>query len=212
MKNVAHTAPEAANKKVHTVAKGTLSLAAQHNKRSTDKDALQKEAEQMPQAAEQALAAAAQALHDQATGKGEVGKAPEKQAEVAIEEIPRVVFRADVRGTAFAFWVDTMSLEKDTIIMLDMTHGKEKEEVPLAFYKTLKPMESKQRDKAVAALTEKLGINRIIVRDRLLKSHVLERDTEGKVEAKHVADLEKSLLKAVEQFKQAISAAFANAA
>lgn len=201
MQHAIANAHKTAEKKTHTVAKGTLSLAGEHNKRSTDVDAMKKEADQMPQAAEQALAVAAQALHD--------GK-PLPQAEIG--EIPRVVFRSDVRGTAFAFWVDTMSLEKDTITMLDMTHGKEKEEVPLAFYKTLRPMETKQRDKAVAALIEKLGISRIIVRDRLLKAHVLERDTEGKVEKTDVANLEKKLLMAVEQFKSAISQAFASAA
>lgn len=196
---VAHAVQVAEQKKARTVAKGTLSLSGHANKRSTDADNVQ-----MPAVAEDALAQAAQALHDVATKAVEQVAPVQTTSHIDLSEIPRVVFRCDVRNSVFVFWVDTMDLHKKTISMLDMTHGSEREEVPVDFYKTLRPMEQKAQDKAVKQLTEKLGINRLVVRSRLLKSHMLERDTEGKVDEKSIEALKANLLQAVEQFKLAI--------
>ena len=204
MKNAAHPAANE-TKKVHTVAKGTLSLAAQHNKRSTDKDALQKEAEQMPQAAEQALAAAAQALHDQETGKGEVGvdlasKTPANNVEQMDADIPRIVVREGLRGEKLVFFVDSET-PQGTIEMYDTASPKaEKEVVKVLFYKqaTGPIKDVKEKDKVVSAVVKAFNFPRIILRERLVKENSkIQQDDNGKANTVDLNDYKEKLIAAI---------------
>lgn len=216
MQHAIASATKAHEKKTHTVGKGTLSLAGNMNKRSTDNPAgnQQKAETSMPQAAEAALVSAVQTLHDDATKEIAVNttKAAEKPAEtpnnvVEMGDIPAIVPRIDLLGNRVLFLVKTQNPDTGEIHYYNLKDGTVNV-APVEYYRSTNPVEQEDViSKMVNQFMSKTGSKNVILRKRLIKGHVLERDEDGKVDAKSVDTLKDNLLKALDQFRQAILSA-----
>jgi hypothetical protein len=169
----------------HKNAEQKKPVSLDHNKRAEDKAA----DKAMPEAAEKALQVAAQALHDGVSNVSSIDA-----------DIPRIVVRQDVRGKQYVFFVDSEDRAAGTIEMFDVSTGKaEKETVKVEFYKqATKPVENvKEKDKAVEAVIKTFGVQRVIVRARLVKEGSLQQDDEGKSNNVDVDAFKKRLIAAV---------------
>lgn len=205
-------AQKANEKKTHTVAKGTLSLAGDMNKRSTDKDSHTLANDTMPAAAEKALVDAAQALHDTVTKAATVAAGPQDSKKTDngfdLGEFPMIVPRVDLLQNRVIFLAHTQKKDTGEIQYINLKDGV-LNTAPVEYYRSTKPVDEEATLKdMVRKFSSLTGSKNFHLRKRLVKSHVLERDEDGKVDAKGLDDLQVKLLKAVKQFEDAIKAAF----
>lgn len=199
-----------AHKKAEEKKTDTLSLP--HNKRATDADAQKPANDAMPQAAEKALQVAAQALHDGATSTVTQIKPSSAGKPVELGDVPAIVPRIDLLQNRVLFLVKTENIETGEISYFNVKDGTINV-APVEYYRSTKPVEEDDViSKMVNQFMSKTGSKNVILRKRLIKNHMLERDSEGKVDAKGLDALQASLLKAVKQFEQAIAEAFKSAA
>jgi hypothetical protein len=119
-----------------------------------------------------------------------------KEAEQkSIKAPPAVVFRKDLLNNRVAFLADTQNREADTIQYWDGKKGSKPTEVSMQYYKSTKPIESQEEvTKFVQDFSKEFGTKELVVRQRLLKSSVLDRDSEGKVDKTEIEAWKQKLL------------------
>lgn len=115
---------------------------------------------------------------------------------------PAIVPRRDLLGNRVLFLADTQNRETGSIQYWDGKKGSKLATAPLAFYKSTKPIDSEEEvKKFVQDYSKEFGQKEFILRQRLIKGSVLERDEDGKVDK---VDVEALKVKLMQAFKDAL--------
>ena len=134
----------------------------------------------------------------------EANKAMEQQApakkvaQPIVGTAPAIVPRKDLLNNNILFLADTQNRDDNSIQYWDGKKGSQPTSVSLAFYKSTKPIESEEEvKKLVQDFSKQFGKKEVILRQRLIKESVLNRDADGKAEKTDVDAYKQKLIAAI---------------
>lgn len=112
--------------------------------------------------------------------------------------VPAIVVRKDLLGNRILFLADTQDLATGSIQYWDGKKGSKPATAPIEFYKSTKPIENGEEvKKLVQDYSKEFQQKEVVLRQRLIKSTVLNRDEQGNTEKVNVDDYKQRLLAAV---------------
>ena len=121
-----------------------------------------------------------------------------QQIEKESKPDPMIVLRRDLLNNKYIFLVDSHNRSTNTISFLDGKKGSKPVEAPIQFYHNTLPIESEDERKALVNFyTKETGAKTVHLRQRLVKSSVLERDEDGKGNTVDVDAYKQKLIAAI---------------
>jgi hypothetical protein len=133
-----------------------------------------------------------------ANKEAEQKAAAPKQNTPALGTAPAIVPRKDLLGNHILFLADEQDTEAGTIKYWDGKKGSKPSTAPIEFYRSTKPMDNEQDvQKLVQGYSKETNQKEFLLRKRLIKETVLNRDVQGKSEKTDIDAYKQKLIAAL---------------